>query len=97
MFLSEEQRREFIDDNTFEVDGWKLVDEQELGMDSHGLMKVLVVIANAKNGGLKGFYYERSSEEYLFEDYVEDPLVDLVAQPISTIEYLRMDGKEHEF
>lgn len=66
------------------------VAEEELFMDSHGLMIVLVVLKHRQSGGLYGFLYERSSEEAFF-DNVE--LLPLMAESVVVTKYSRSDGK----
>ena len=48
------------------VKGFNLIEEEILGMDNHGINKVLMVMTDgSKNIGV---YYEETSEQIIFED-----------------------------
>lgn len=72
---------------------YKLIHEDILFMDSHGLNRMLVVLEHKRNKNLYGFVYDASSEENFF-DYPE--IFEVEAKQITKIQYSRKDGKEIE-
>lgn len=67
--------------------------EQDLFMDSHGCMVILVPCVRESDGALFGFTYRQSSEEQFFD---EDPMeaIPIVGKEVVKIEYSPENGKE---
>ena len=91
--LTETERRRLADWE--HAAGYTTVADQELGIDSHGCMVVLIVVRreDREEAPLLGFTYRYSSEQNFFED--DSPvLVKLEPCETTVIEYYQADGED---
>ena len=88
MKLTRKQQRDLVNGGNF-LD-FCLTDIERLGNDNHGIEKVLAIITDGTK--MLGFYYEETSEEWIFED---QETFEIYTEEVIVVEWKRNDKKSH--
>ncbi len=88
--LTTEQQKILAGYESGHIDAYEPVGEQELGMDSHGAMRMITVV-KCPDDKLRAFLWDHTSEESLFE--FDGELFDVTPKEVVKTEYVRDDGE----